>query len=43
VTVEQLLAQQKSHVERVVQDLARKHYLSSAEVQELRGAVERAL
>jgi DNA-directed RNA polymerase specialized sigma24 family protein len=43
VTVEQLRAQQKSHVERVVQDLARKHYLSSAEVQELRGAVERAL
>jgi hypothetical protein len=43
VTFEQLLVQQQEHVERVVQDLARKNYLSAAEIDEFRGAVERAL
>jgi hypothetical protein len=43
VTFEQLLDQQRPHIERVVQGLARKNYLSSAEIEEFRGAVERAL
>lgn len=43
VTFEDLLAQKRPHVERVIQDLARRHYLASTEIQEFRGAVERAL
>ena len=43
VTFEQLLLQQRPHVERLVQDLARRHFLASAEIQEFRAAVERAL
>jgi hypothetical protein len=43
VTFEQLIEQQRSHVERVVQDLARRHYLASAEIEEFRVAVEGAL
>lgn len=43
MTFEQLILQQRPHVERVIQDLARKHYLASAEISEFRGAVERAL
>ena len=43
MTFEQLLDQQRPHIERVVRDLARKNYLSAAEIEEYRGAVERAL
>jgi DNA-directed RNA polymerase specialized sigma24 family protein len=43
VTFEQLIAQQRPHVERVIQDLARRHYLAPAEIHEFREAVERAL
>jgi RNA polymerase sigma factor for flagellar operon FliA len=43
VTFEQLLVQKRPHVERLVQDLARRHFLAAAEIQEFRAAVERAL
>jgi hypothetical protein len=43
VTFEQLILQQRPHVERVIHDLARRHFLASAELEEFRGAVERAL
>jgi RNA polymerase sigma factor for flagellar operon FliA len=43
VTFEQLIVQQRPHVERVIQDLARRHFLASTEIQEFRAAVERAL
>jgi RNA polymerase sigma factor for flagellar operon FliA len=43
VTFEQLIAEQRPHVERVIQDLARRHYLASPEIQELRDTVDRAL
>jgi hypothetical protein len=43
VTFEQLIEQQRPHVERVAQDLARRHYLASSEIEEFRTALERAL
>lgn len=43
MTFEQLLDQQRPHIERVVRDLARKNYLSAAELEEYRGAVDSAL
>jgi hypothetical protein len=43
VTFEQLIAQQQPHVERVIHDLARRHHLASAEVEEFRAMVAHAL
>jgi hypothetical protein len=43
VTFEQLIAQQRSHFGRVVQDLARRHHLAPQEIEELRIVVDRAL
>jgi RNA polymerase sigma factor for flagellar operon FliA len=43
VTFEQLIDQQRPHVERVIHGLARRHFLASAELEDFRGAVERAL
>jgi hypothetical protein len=43
VTFEQLIDQQRPHIERVVMDLARRHYLAASEVDEFRAAVHRAL
>ena len=43
MTFEQLILQQRPHVERVIQDLARRHFLASAELHDFRAAVERAL
>lgn len=43
MTFEQLIDQQRPHVERVLHEIARRHYLASTEVEEFRAAVERAL
>ena len=43
MTFEQLIEQQRPHVERVLYEIARRHYLASTEVEEFRAAVERAL
>lgn len=42
MTFDQLLEEQRPHVERVIHDLARRHYLASTEIEEFRDAVERA-
>lgn len=43
MTFDQLIVQQWPHVERLIQDLARRHYLASPELGEFRNTVERAL
>ena len=43
MTFEQLIEQQQPHIERVIQDLARRHYLAPAEIHEFHTTVERAL
>ena len=43
MTFEQLIVQQRSHIEQVVGDLARRHHLAPAEVQEFRGIAMRSL
>ena len=43
MTFEQLIEQQRPHVERVVQDLARRYYLASSEIEEFRTTLDRAL
>ena len=43
MTFEQLILQQRPHVEQVIQDLARRHYLAPAEIDEFREAIERVL
>jgi hypothetical protein len=42
VTFEQKLAEQRPYIERLIHELARRHYLASADVEEFRGAVDRA-
>jgi hypothetical protein len=43
VTFAQLILEQQPLVDHVIRDLARQHYLASAELDEFRGAVQRAL
>jgi DNA-directed RNA polymerase specialized sigma24 family protein len=43
VTFDQLLHRQRTHIDSVIYGLARRHYLASAELEEFRGAVDRAL
>lgn len=43
MTFEQLIAQQRSHVRRVLQDLARRHHLAPQEVDEFQLVLDRAL
>jgi DNA-directed RNA polymerase specialized sigma24 family protein len=43
VTFEQLIAEQRSHFGRVIQDLARRHHLAPQETAELQVVVDRAL
>lgn len=40
---EQLIAQQRPHIDQVVRDLARRHYLAPAEIEEFRTTVVRAI
>jgi hypothetical protein len=43
VTFEQLILQQRSHIDQVVRDLARRHHLAQAETDEFRAIVSRSL
>jgi hypothetical protein len=43
VTFDELLLEKHQAIEQVVHDLARRHHLASAEIEEFRGAVSRAL
>jgi hypothetical protein len=43
VTFDELLLEKHQSIDQVIQDLARRHHLSSAEIEEFRGAVSRAL
>lgn len=43
MTFDQLIHHKRTHIDSVVHGLGRRHYLASAEVEEFRGAVDRAL
>lgn len=43
MTFEQLIVQQRPHTEQVIRDLARRHYLAPAEIEDFRATVTRAL
>jgi hypothetical protein len=43
VTFDELLLEKHQAIDQVIHDLARRHFLSSAEIEEFRGAVSRAL
>jgi hypothetical protein len=43
VTFDQLILQQRPHIEQVIRDLSRRHYLAPAEIDDFRATVYRAL